>query len=162
MTYTREILEPSTLSISSKKAFSDGVDKGLRSSLSLVEGLDIDDLAFVETVKDIVKASLLWRLGGGEVRDFLEGFGRFISLGFSLEGAGEIVKRFIVREVSLSHFKKILELTLIAVSKYSVSSQSIEHLLRERLSMLSEKNRTELIRSIIDQLRNKIKEAKRK
>ncbi len=162
LTYAKEILEISTLSERAKRGFYEGVERGLRDAINFIEGLSVEEDLIIDNLKEIVKSSLLWRFSGEGVRAFIGGFGRLICLGFSVDGSGKIVKRFIVREVSASHLKKILELSGILINRYGFQASSIESFLLEKLSMLEEKSKSELVKSIVDHLRGKIQEAKKK
>lgn len=163
MEYTKELLlNLSTLSQGAKKSFFDGVNRGVKEALKLTEGMKLSPQKLEESLKSVIKASLLWRLSGREVKLLLEGFGRFLWLGFTVEGAGEIVKRFIIRDLGAPAFKRVSWLVNVAVKKYGVPVSSIESLLKEKLSMLELSSRRELIRGIIVSLKEKIREARKR
>ncbi|MBC7331902.1 MAG: hypothetical protein H5T91_05715, partial [Synergistetes bacterium] len=109
-----------------------------------------------------VKSSLLWRLSGREVRGFIEGLGNLLSLNFSLEGSTEIVKRLILKEISLSGFYKIVRLLDIAINKYGSDPSGLEARLREKLSMILMERKDKVLKDLLEFLREEIRGAKSK
>ncbi len=161
--YTKGLLlNLSTFSEGAKKAFFDGVSRGVKEALNLTEGMKLDPEKLENGLKSVIKTSLLWRLSGREVKLLLGGFGRFVQLGFSIDGASEIVKRFVIRDLGLSVFKKISWLVNVAVRRYGVSASSLEAILKKELSMLDLASKRDIVKSIIISIKEKIREAKRK
>lgn len=160
--FTKELLESSTLSSSAKKEFYEGVTKGIEALIDKVEGKGLEEEALVDSLRAIVRSSLLWRLSGREVKGFIFGFGDILKLGFSLEGSTEIVKRLILKEVSLSGFSEVIRLSEIAIRKYNYEPSVLEIKLREKLSMLMTERRDKLLKGLLEFLRGEIKEAKTK
>ncbi len=161
--YTKGLLlNLSTFSEGAKKAFFDGVSRGVKEALNLTEGMKLDPEKLENGLKSVIKTSLLWRLSGREVKLLLGGFGRFVQLGFSIDGASEIVKRFVIRDLGLSVFKKISWLVNVAVRRYGVSASSLEAILKKELSMLDLASKRDIVKGIIISIKEKIREAKRK
>ncbi|GEM_PF-1760885 len=163
MEYTKGLLlNLSTFSEGAKKAFFNGVSRGVKEALNLTEGMKLDPEKLENGLKSVIKTSLLWRLSGRETKLLLGGFGRFVQLGFSIDGASKIVRRFVIRDLGLSAFKKVSWLVNIAVRKYGVSASSLEAILKKKLSMLDLASKKDIIKGIIISIKEKIREAKRR
>ncbi|MCS7232717.1 MAG: hypothetical protein N3C62_02140 [Synergistetes bacterium] len=162
LTYTKEILEASTFSEKAKKDFYGGVERGIKSLLNKVGDKSLEESLLIISLKDLVKSSLLWRLSEGEVKAFIDGFGDLLLFGFSVEGAAEVTKRLIVREIGASVLDRMLKLLDVAINKYGSDPSRIESRLREKLSMLLNKSKGELIREVLELLRGEVEEAKSK
>ncbi|MBC7332073.1 MAG: hypothetical protein H5T91_06585, partial [Synergistetes bacterium] len=80
LTYTKKILETSTFSAKAKRDFYEGVDNGLKALLNKLMKRNLEETPLIESLKEIVKSSLLWKLSGREVRGFIEGLGNLLSL----------------------------------------------------------------------------------
>ncbi|KUK13340.1 MAG: hypothetical protein XD52_1380 [bacterium 42_11] len=162
LTYTKKILETSTFSAKAKRDFYEGVDNGLKALLNKLMKRNLEEAPLIESLKEIVKSSLLWRLSGREVRGFIEGLGNLLSLNFSLEGSTEIVKRLILKEISLSGFYKIVRLLDIAINKYGSDPSGLEARLREKLSMILMERKDKVLKDLLEFLREEIRGAKSK